>query len=347
MSNNLVLITGATGHVGFRTLLDLLQDGYLVRAAVRNESKKQAILTNPAFKSLKVPSNNLSFVVVPDLTSEAAYDEAVKNVDYVIHIASPITRGGEFTTEEYQDYFIKPAVNGTLGMLKSASKSTSIKRVVITSSVVAIINFADFVRNMTEGDILSPEDRVPNDEGPYANEIQAYSASKVAALNATENWIAENKPNFDVVHIHPSFIEGRNELALTPDATIEGTNKLIVNVTLGKRNPNPMPGTTVHNDDVARLHVDALKPGIPAGSYLAVSNNPAGTLNGSSFETINEIVERKFPEALKKGLISNDGHQASLLQHADASKTEKAFGIKFKDFESQVESVVGHYLELL
>jgi hypothetical protein len=35
------------------------------------------------------------------------------------------------------------------------------------------------------------------------------------------------------------------------------------------------------------------------------------------------------------------------MKHADASKTEKVFGFEFKDFESQVESVVGHYVELL
>ena len=32
---DLVLITGATGHLGFRVLLDALQHGYTIRAAVR------------------------------------------------------------------------------------------------------------------------------------------------------------------------------------------------------------------------------------------------------------------------------------------------------------------------
>jgi nucleoside-diphosphate-sugar epimerase len=347
MSKGLVLITGATGHVGFRTLLDLLQDGYKVRAAVRSEAKKQVILSNAAFKALTAPSDSLSFVIVPDLQSEGAYDEAAKGVDFVIHHASPITTGGTFTTEEYHDYFIKPAVHGTIGMLESAAKSSSVKRIVVTSSIVAMAPFAVLVRDMTETEVITADSRTPNDDGPYAMEFQAYSASKIAALNEAEKWMVEKKPTFDLIHIHPSFIEGRNELALTSEATIEGTNRVILNVALGTKNPNPLPGTTVHNDDVARLHVDALKPEIPAGSYLAVWNDPTGTLNGSSLETINEIVAKKFPEAVKKGLIPNNGYQASTMKHADASKTEKVFGFEFKDFESQVESVVGHYVELL
>lgn len=169
----------------------------------------------------------------------------------------------------------------------------------------------------------------------------------MAALNAAENWMADNKPSFDIVFIHPTFVLGRNELALTPKAAGDSTNSMIMDIVLGIKAPYPVTGTTVHTDDVARLHVDALKSETPAGSYLAVSNDPPGTFNCSKWETVNDIVAKKFPEAIRKGLIPNDGYRATLLKHADARKTEKAFGIKFKDFESQVESVVGHYLELL
>jgi len=108
-----------------------------------------------------------------------------------------------------------------------------------------------------------------------------------------------------------------------------------------------MPGVTVHNEDVARLHVEALKPSIPAGSYVAHSNSPLGTLDGTRWEDTTEIIARLFPDAVKKGLIPNNGEQASTLNHVDASKTEKTFGWKFQTYEKQVESVIGHYLELL
>lgn len=159
--------------------------------------------------------------------------------------------------------------------------------------------------------------------------------------------MAQRKPSYDLVHIHPTFVLGRNELALTPATAGDGTNRLILSIVLGTKELYPWVSMTVHLDDVARLHVEALHPQIPAGSYIAASNDPSGTLNGSKWENVNEIVAKKFPEAVRRGLLPNDGHRVTVRKHVDSSKTEKAFGIKFKGFESQVESVIGHYLELL
>lgn len=41
-------------------------------------------------------------------------------------------------SEDYVKDFIDPAVQGTLGLLRSAAKSLSVKRIVITSSVVVL-----------------------------------------------------------------------------------------------------------------------------------------------------------------------------------------------------------------
>src|ERR1700712_1023545 len=97
----LVLITGATGHVGFTVLTTALKSGYQVRAAVRSPAKGTAISSNLAVQSLHLPVSSLSFITVPDLTVPGAYDLAVQEVDYIIHVASPIPAGGEYTQEEY------------------------------------------------------------------------------------------------------------------------------------------------------------------------------------------------------------------------------------------------------
>jgi uncharacterized protein YbjT (DUF2867 family) len=39
MSNDLVLITGGTGFIGFKIIVTALQAGYSVRAAVRSDAK--------------------------------------------------------------------------------------------------------------------------------------------------------------------------------------------------------------------------------------------------------------------------------------------------------------------
>jgi len=338
--SSLVLLTGASGHIGFRVLLHLLTKGYKVRIALRSDAKKAVIVSNPKFTALNIPFSHYEFVIVPDLQAPGAYNEAVKDVDYIIHLASPITTGGKLTTEEYHEYFIKPAVHGTLGMLEAAVTAPTVKRVVITSSVVAIIPFQRFAGgNMRDDEVYDAESRI----GPYANEFQAYSASKAAALNESEAWMAKNKPSFDLVNIHPSFVEGRDDLVNTPAAAVAGTNAVILGAVLGTKNPQPTPGVSVHNEDVARLHVEALQSSVPAGSYVANSGGMAGT----QWEKTNEIVARLFPEAIEKGIVPNDGHFGSLVNHVDSSKTEKTFGWTLQDFESQVKSVVGHYIELI
>jgi NADP-dependent 3-hydroxy acid dehydrogenase YdfG len=43
MPSSLVIITGATGHVGYRTLIETLKASYQIRAAVRNEASIKKI----------------------------------------------------------------------------------------------------------------------------------------------------------------------------------------------------------------------------------------------------------------------------------------------------------------
>jgi nucleoside-diphosphate-sugar epimerase len=339
-SKELVLITGATGHLGFKTLLLLLSAGYRARIAIRSESKQRILTENPAFKALKVSAETYEFVVVPDITATDAYFEAVKGVSYIIHIASPLGGPEQDSTEEYRKYFVEPAVNATVAALEAAKRESSVKRVVITSSVAALIPFSVLARPHEDNEWFTADGRAPDDNGPYAASMHAYVASKVNSLNAAESWIKANNPHFDLVKIHPSFLEGRNELILKPEDAFSGTNALMLAVATGNEFPKPMSSSTVHNDDAARLHVEALKSSIPAGSYVA--NGPL-----MSWSELPGLVVELFPEAVKDGRLSDKGNMVGVASHFDTKKTEETFGWKFQDFKSQVKSVVGHYLELL
>lgn len=346
MTAQKVLITGATGHVGFRTLLDLIVAGYKPRIAVRSESKKQLIIDNPKFKTLtrNAASDYYDFAIVPDITVPNAYLEAIKDVDYAIHIASPIESGGRLTRDEFDEQLIQPAVRATLNILEAAKSEARVKRVVITSSVYATVPYEYLsTRDMAEDGIYTADHRLAFDEGPYEDESQAYAASKVKALNESERWMRENKPSFDLVNIHPPFVLGRDDLVTNAEDAMRGTNGVILRPALGKANSNPLPGCSAHNEDIARLHVEALEARIPAGSYQAATNGAEGI----RWEEVNEIVRRLFPEAVQEGLLPNSGGSKTLACHLDVSETERTFGWKFQGFVRQVESVVEHYLELL
>lgn len=370
MTHSLVLITGATGHIGFKTLVVALQAGYSVRAAVRSEAKQEQVLAAPSIKALN-PGSELTFVIIPDLTVEGAYYEAVKGVKYIIHIASPIVLKGEVKPENFQKELIDPAVSATTSILKAAAKTTVIKRIVITSSVVALID-SKYILDETapEGVVFDHNSRTTLQAPPYPTDFHAYNASKVAALEATDTFIWDEKPAFDIVNISPSFVVGKNELITDAKEATLGTNVTALGVVLGNRLPYPIFGNSVHVDDglyshslhfaglllgvkpehsiaklltspvVAFMQVKALDPKVPAGTYIANSD-------GTVWQDATKIVAESFPETVTKGVLPNNGVHDTRPAKIDAKRSEEVFGFKFKTYKDQVKSIVSHYLELL
>jgi nucleoside-diphosphate-sugar epimerase len=333
----LVLITGATGHVGFRTLLHALSEGYAVRAAVRSEAKANTILSHPLVQAFD-PGYRLSFIIVPDLAEPSAYDEAVQDVDYIIHIASPLAAGREGPHSQHETSFIRPAVCGTLEILEAAKRSESVQRVVITSSIVALTTVARLNGLEHCDKPVLPTDRVPLALGPHETEFEAYAASKVAALLEAEAWIEANQPAFDVIHLHPSFVEGRNDLAMSMREVLRGTNAIVLGIVLGRR-PSSITGASVHLEDVARSHVQALDSTIPGNRSYILSQS-------TRWDDVKRIVETNFPGAVDTRVLPKCGTASTHEIEFDASLTEEVFGFTHLGFEEQVKSVVAHYLEL-
>lgn len=120
--------------IGFKTLVDVLKAGYKVRAAVRSQAGFDRI---SALKPLAPYLSQVEPVIVSDITIPGAYDEAVKGVKYVVHIASPLALPVE-GDEAFQTQIIQPAIQGTIGILESAHKVSGIEKIVITASVLSI-----------------------------------------------------------------------------------------------------------------------------------------------------------------------------------------------------------------
>lgn len=72
-------------------------------------------------------------LVEADLMQDGSFDDAVEGATYVFHTASPYIISG---VQDPQKELVEPAVKGTLNVLNSVAKSKSIKRVVLTSSIV-------------------------------------------------------------------------------------------------------------------------------------------------------------------------------------------------------------------
>ncbi|KAF2867210.1 hypothetical protein BDV95DRAFT_598328 [Massariosphaeria phaeospora] len=338
MAGELVLITGTTGFLGYAVLRAALEAGYRVRAPIRDLSKAQAILSAPSIKALN-PGSALDFVAVPDMLAPGAYDEVIKDVTLVIHVASPIPSAAK-EGDDLHKVIVEPAIAGTMNVLKSASKVGTVKRVVVTSSVLAIANFAEVMAGTASK--ITESSRVEFVPPPYSDAGAAYGASKVGALNEAEAWVEKEKPSFDVVHICPTVIFGANELATTPEACFTSTNYLVLVPAAGK-DADAFAGASIHLDDVATAHVKALDPKVPGNqAYITNSEEP----EGSKFEQIMEIVARDYSDKVKEGVLSNNGKIVTLKAIVDSKKSQDVLGLKPKGFEQQVKSVIDHYLSL-
>jgi nucleoside-diphosphate-sugar epimerase len=201
MAKETVVITGATGFIGGRVLQLLLERDYNIRIVARSNTKEKALVNNPHLKGIEMAE----FVIVPDLLAPGALDKAVVGADYIVHLASPIPLHGDIPAERQNDELIVPAVKATLRALEAAQKSGTVKRVVITSSAVALLPPSILLpsEDPLSNRVVSGNDRLPEIEPPFDNAFVAYIASKIAAQHASDKFMKEQSPAFDVVNVQP------------------------------------------------------------------------------------------------------------------------------------------------
>ena len=128
-----VLLTGISGYIGEHCAVQLLQQGYAVKGSLRSLHKGEAVRQTIETELGEAVAERLEFCQL-DLLSDDGWDEAMAGCDFCLHVASP------FVTTEPKDEneLIKPAVEGSLRALKAA-KRAGVKRVVLTSSMVAML----------------------------------------------------------------------------------------------------------------------------------------------------------------------------------------------------------------
>jgi nucleoside-diphosphate-sugar epimerase len=244
---------------------------------------------------------------------------------------------------------ILPAVASTRHLLEAAQKTPTIKRLVVTSSALAIVYYETLLGRRTESTpaVLTSESRVrPLPTGPW-NDIAltpAYAASKTLALDLLDK-AAASRPGFDIINILPGVVVGPSGLYTSTAAMTApgfGSNSLMLNLALGRRmEGTPFPLGLVGITDVARIHVAALDatnvPG-PTATFILDAER-------SSYDEIKEIVKKHFPEKVADGTFSENGTWTMVDLKMDTSNTVQTFG-RLDSYESDVVKLIEQYLEL-
>ncbi|CAN9466381.1 unnamed protein product [Alternaria alternata] len=319
MSGENILITGVSGHVGYRVLVEALSREYRVRAVVRKKEQQERIRNTGSVKPF---ADNLQFVVVEDLLKDGAFD----------------------STDDYRRDVINPAIKATVGILRSAAKVPSIRRVVVTSSMATLLTM-EYVMSEDCKRVFKASDTYPPPDvtSPFATPIEAYAAAKSHALAASEQFIVNESPGFDLISVLPSMVIGKNELDTSKEQIEASTNGVVIGPLIGHSPETPLLGASVHLHDVARAHIDALNPSITGNRRLLCSS---GGFEGTRWDDAKEIVRQRYSDQVSTGLFTLTGTSPSRSLRLDASDTERLLGWTFTGFEEQVLSVVDHYVEL-
>lgn len=265
-------VTGATGYIAVELVKQLLAKGYNVRGTVRSTKDKSKVSSLDALAKA-LPGTLELFEA--DLLQEGSFDEAVKGADVVFHTASPFFI--EWKEDPHKE-LIEPAVHGTKNLLSSVVKhKDSVKRVIVTSSVAAIVGNGDDVPPPKNGKTYNEDDWNTSS----TPEGGAYFVSKVQAEKAA--WELAKAEGLDLVVIAPNFVMGPVTSSHTSGTSI-GFFKAWLEGHPG--------GSPVYTDvrDVARAHILAAEEPTASGRYI-VSHT-----HYSNPRQISEWLQERFPQ---------------------------------------------------
>lgn len=319
-----VLLTGASGYIGKHIALQLLNQGYEVRASVRNLSKSSEVIeaVTPHLLDKSNIESRLTFVEL-DLEKDFGWDAALKGIDVLMHTASPFP----IASPKDENDLIRPAVDGTLRALKAAKKN-GVKRIILTSSNAAVYG------------VDLPADKAAYDETHWTDVTHpigrvAYTKSKTLAEKEAWEFIKNQAPEIALTTINPVLV-----LGAPLDNNFGSSISVVERIMQGKDPMLPdLRFGIVDVRDVALMHVKAIKTEAATGERILASSETY------SFVDIAKLIKSIYPKSKAKTALAPtllikllsyfDGEIKSVLpllgkpMITSNEKARKILGIKF------------------
>jgi nucleoside-diphosphate-sugar epimerase len=275
MAGETVLVTGASGFIAKHCIAELIRQGYSVKATLRDLSREEE--TRRAIGNAGASASGVIFVPA-DLLRDDGWDKAMEGCTYVLHLASPFPLKNPKDANEV----IRPAREGAVRVLKAATKA-GVKRVVLTSSIVAIT-------------LPWPEAKAGHvfDETDWTNpdrpDVTPYVVSKTLAERAAWEFVGATPGAPELAVVNPAFVLGP-----APDADLSTSHEVIRLMGQGAYPAAPKIGFPISDvRDVAVTHVLAMTNPAAAGQRFLSAN---GFLR--LFE-VGQLIKQALPDLSKK-----------------------------------------------
>ena len=268
------LVSGGSGYLASHIIQQLLSDGHQVHTTVRNLSDKKK------YEHLTAMDKELSgklMIFEADLLKPGSFDTALEGCTHVIHTASPFIAE---KVKDPQNMLITPALEGTRNILGSVQKTETVERVVLTSSVVAIMGDAIDAQELP-GNTFTEEQW--NESSSLSHQPYPYSKT----LAEKEAWeISKKQSRWSLVTMNPGFILGPSLTKRIDSASIS----FMVSMGNGTYKAGVPDGRFAIVDvrDAARAHILGALQEKSTGRHILA----AGT---SSFLEVASILNKNFP----------------------------------------------------
>ena len=257
-AGDLICVTGANGFIASHLIRDLLQAGYRVRGTVREPSN--AAKTEHLHKiAEEADAADRLELVAADLLKEGSFDAAMEGVAGVCHCAAAVF----FAAEDPQRDIVDPSLIGTRNVLESIRKAGTVRRVVHTSSVVAVYGW-----DKPDGHMFSEDDW----NASSTLQTDPYGLAKVEAERAAREFVdaLPESERFELVHLNPGMVWGPPLIK----AHAKASPKLVRDV-ISRANPGvpKLMLNVVDVRDVSEAHVRALEADAPPARCILVAYN--------------------------------------------------------------------------
>lgn len=335
-----IMVTGASGYIASWIVKYLLEDGHTVHATVRKLTDKTKI---NHLEKLGADFEGKLKLFEADLTAQGSFHEAAKECSIILHTASPFFIAG---IKNAQEQLIKPALEGTLNVLQAANDTEGVKRVVLTSSVAAIMG--DNTDIPLNGKAFTEADWNKSSSPTHS----PYSYSKMIAER--EAWkMAKSQSRWTLTTINPGFVMGPS-LSKRVDSTSFGT---LIDVASGKFETGApdLHFGMVDVRDVARAHVlAALNPSV-SGRHICMADVynflDVASLLKKNFGNNYPFPKKKLPKFLFYLIGPFLGFSWKYTRNNvgvpirfDNSYIQKDLDITFRPFE---QTLIDHFNQLL
>ncbi|KAF9232841.1 hypothetical protein BU15DRAFT_67092 [Melanogaster broomeanus] len=343
----------------------LLERGYSVRGTARSVAKGEHLK-----KTFASYGDKFEVVVVEDIAKDGAFDEAVKGVDAIEHTASPF-----HLNAVDPDELIIPAVNGTVGMLKSVLKdeSTKVKRVVITSSGAAVLREDPNPLTFTELDwndqcleILKKfvdegrKNEAPNMVKYRASKTLAERFRKVAdlchsffvlcsCLGVREQPRKPARIKWDLAVLNPPFVFGPAIHEVATPSSLNTSAAIFYNYVADGAKANAAGNDFLANTgtcwidvrDLAEAHALALETEAAGGERFIVS---AGLWKWQDFiDAANDLnPPPKLSTTLPVG-VRGAGKTAKHVMDYSTAKADRVLGLKYRSIAETTKDTLADY----